>query len=175
METTFQKKINGMLSKQLGRSNEKLKDFVPNSTSPHDGTSSATTAVPSPNPPMQMGLTASEALYRYADELTPFEKSELPLFDFIYAVGSYRRQTLEECADVEGYYKARIGEQIGYRYLVAEIVDKGAFGQVVKCFDIKDMGKEVAIKISRNKKFDFDNGQVEYRILNTIKQLDPTD
>ena len=68
-----------------------------------------------------------------------------------------------------------MGEHIGYRYLVAEIVDKGAFGQVVKCFDIKDQGKEVAIKVSRNKKFDFDNGQVEYRILTTIKQHDQGD
>ena len=46
---------------------------------------------------------------------------------------------------------------------------------MVKCFDIKDGGKEVAIKISRNKKFDFDNAQVEFKILNTIKQQDPTD
>jgi len=42
----------------------------------------------------------------------------------------------------------------------------------VKAFDIKDGGKEVAIKISRNKKFDFDNGKVEYGILKTIKELD---
>jgi dual specificity tyrosine-phosphorylation-regulated kinase 2/3/4 len=84
-------------------------------------------------------------------------------------VGSYRRQTLQEVVDAEGYYRARIGEQIGYRYLVADIVDKGAFGQVVKCFDIKDGGKEVAVKISRNKKFDVDNASVEYKILCTIK------
>ncbi len=137
--------------------------------------SSATTAVPSPNPPMQMGLSPSEALYRYQDELTPFEKSELVQFDQIYAVGSYRRQTLAEVVDAEGYYRARIGEQIGYRYLVADIVDKGAFGQVVKCFDIKDGGKEVAVKISRNKKFDVDNASVEYKILCTIKQMDQND
>jgi len=77
---------------------------------------------------MQLGLTPTEALYRYQDELTPFEKSELHHFEYIYAVGSYRRQCISECADSEGYYKARVGEHIGYRYLVAEIVDKGAFG-----------------------------------------------
>jgi hypothetical protein len=131
--------------------------------------------VPSPNPPIQPGLSPAEALYRYSDELTPFEQAELPLYDAIYAVGSYRRQGLGECADSDGYYKARVGEQIGYRYLVAEIVDKGAFGQVVRAFDIKEQGKEVAVKISRNKKFDFDNGQVEYRILTTIKQHDSAD
>jgi hypothetical protein len=45
----------------------------------------------------------------------------------------------------------------------------------VRAFDIKEQGKEVAVKISRNKKFDFDNGQVEYRILTTIKQHDSAD
>jgi hypothetical protein len=116
-----------------------------------------------------MCLSPSEALYRYQDELTPFEKSELILFNQIYAVGSFRRQSLQEVVDAEGYYRARIGEQIGYRYLVADIVDKGAFGQVVKCIDIKDGGREVAVKISRNKKFDFDNASIEYKILSTIK------
>lgn len=52
---------------------------------------------------------------------------------------------------------------------MADIVDKGAFGQVVKCFDIKDGGREVAVKISRNKKFDVDNASVEYKILSTVK------
>ena len=56
-------------------SNEKSKPNLQANSS--NGNSNATTAVPSPNPPMQMGLTPSEALYRYQDELTPFEKSEL--------------------------------------------------------------------------------------------------
>lgn len=51
----------------------------------------------------------------------------------------------------------RVGEQIGYRYLVSAIVDKGAFGQVVKCIDLKEGGRDVALKISRNKKFDVEN------------------
>ena len=67
-----------------------------------------------------------------------FEKTELMQYDQIYTVGSYRRQTLAEIADAEGYYRARLDEQIGYRYLVSEIVDKGAFGQVVKCVDLKE-------------------------------------
>ena len=44
-------------------------------------------------------------------------------------------------------------------------MDKGAFGQVIKCLDLKDNAKEVALKISRNKKFDCENAQVEYKIL----------
>jgi len=122
-----------------------------------------------------MGLTPGEALHRYKDELTMFEKTELMQFEQIYTVGSYRRQTLQEIADAEGYYRVRVGEQVGYRYLVSEVVDKGAFGQVVKCVDMKEAGKEVALKISRNKKFDVDNAHVEYKILQTLKQHDPTD
>jgi hypothetical protein len=43
--------------------------------------SNATTAVPSPNPPMQLGLSPPEALQRYMDELTMFEKTELMQFE----------------------------------------------------------------------------------------------
>jgi hypothetical protein len=57
-----------------------------------------------------------------------FEKTELHQFEQIYTVGSYRRESLKEVVDAEGYYRARIGEQIGYRFLVSDIVDKGAFG-----------------------------------------------
>ncbi len=57
-----------------------------------------------------MGLTSDEALYRYADELTEFEKSELHGYKLIYTVGSYRRESNLEVADSEGYYRARIGE-----------------------------------------------------------------
>lgn len=46
---------------------------------------------------------------------------------------------------------------------------------MVKCFDVKDGYKEVALKISRNKKFDVENAEVEYKILKQLKDKDPTD
>ena len=58
------------------------------------------------------------------------------------------------------------GEQIGYRYEVIRPIDKGAFGQVIKCVDYKDPNQRiVAAKISKNKKFDVDNANVEIRLL----------
>lgn len=135
--------------------------------------SNATTAVPSPYPTGQKGLTPPEALQIYMDELTMFEKTELMQFEFIYAVGSTRRETLQEISDSEGYYRARIGEQLGYRYIVNDIVDKGAFGQVVRCHDIKEGGRDVALKISRNKKFDTDNALVEHKLLLQLNEKDP--
>lgn len=40
---------------------------------------------------------------------------------------------------------------------------------------MKENGKEVAVKISRNKKFDFDNASVEIKILQTLKAKDSFD
>lgn len=61
------------------------------------------------------------------------------------------------------------GEHIGYRYEVIRLIDKGAFGQVIKCVDYKDPNQKViAAKISKNKKFDVDNANVEIRLLEKL-------
>ena len=89
---------------------------------------------------------------KYEDELTPFEKSELSTYESIYTIGSFRVNGLKSIADREGFYKVKIGEQIGYRYIVDKIIDQGAFGQVVKCIDMREGGRDVALKLSKNKK-----------------------
>ena len=61
-----------------------------------------------------------------------------------------------------------MGEQIAYRYLVDKIIDAGAFGQVVKCIDMKDSGRPLAIKLSKNKKKETDNARVEAKLLKRI-------
>lgn len=48
-------------------------------------------------------------------------------------------------------------------------IDKGAFGQVLKCYDHKEM-REVAVKINRNTPFDHNNSRVEIGILKRIKE-----
>lgn len=119
------------------------------------------------------GLTAQEALEQYEDELTPFEKSEVQTYGFIYTVGSVRVSSIRQVSKHDGFYMAQIGEQIAYRYVVEKIIDAGAFGQVVKCVDMKDSGKQVAIKISKNKKQETDNARVEAKILMRILGKDP--
>ena len=98
------------------------------------------------------GLTSQEALEQYDGELTQFEMTELTSFDFIYTVGSIRVSSMRQKYDKDGFYLARVGEQLGYRYLIDKIIDAGAFGQVVRCIDMKDSGRTLAIKISKNKK-----------------------
>ena len=119
------------------------------------------------------GLTSQEALEQYDGELTPFEKTEITSFDFIYTVGSVRVASIRQIPNKDGFYMARVGEQLGYRYLIDKIIDAGAFGQVVRCIDMKDSGRPVAIKISKNKKQETDNARVEAKLLKRILGKDP--
>lgn len=57
------------------------------------------------------------------------------------------------------------GEQINYRYQVIETLDRGAFGQVMKCIDYGYSGREVALKISKCSKSDVFNTQAEAKWL----------
>ena len=119
------------------------------------------------------GFTPQEALEQYEGELTPFEKSEVASYDFIYTVGSVRVSSTRQVSRQDGFYIARVGEQIAYRYLVDKIIDAGAFGQVVKCIDMKDSGRPLAIKLSKNKKKETDNARVEAKLLKRILGKDP--
>lgn len=59
---------------------------------------------------------------------------------------------------------------MAYRYEVVRVIDNGAFGQVIKCIDKKDPHQRiVAAKISKNKKFDVDNANVEIKIVKKLQ------
>ena len=71
--------------------------------------------------------------------------------------------------DMEGgFYKIVEGDHIAYRYEVLQELDKGAFGQVCRCYDHKEQC-EVAVKINRNTPFDHNNSRVEIGVLKKIK------
>lgn len=108
------------------------------------------------------GWSPQEVLERFSgdgpDCLTAFEEIELGNYERIYTIGSVRRSNQYSIADPEGFYKVQVGEQLGYRYEVKRTIDKGSFGQVVMCVDMKDENQRVvAVKIGKNKKFDVDN------------------
>jgi dual specificity tyrosine-phosphorylation-regulated kinase 2/3/4 len=67
-----------------------------------------------------------------------------------------------------------VGDHLEYRYEILEILDKGAFGQVVKCYDHKDLA-EVAIKINRNSNADHKSSRNEVEILKKIKNGNSND
>jgi len=99
--------------------------------------------------------------------------TELTTYEFIYTIGSHRVHTMRSVAGRDGFYSAHVGEQLGYRYQVEKIIDAGAFGQVMRCIDMKEAGRTVAVKISKNKKQDMDNASVEAKLLMRINSKDP--
>jgi dual specificity tyrosine-phosphorylation-regulated kinase 2/3/4 len=56
-----------------------------------------------------------------------------------------------------------------YRYEVLDMLGKGSFGQVAKCYDHKT-GEYVAIKIIRNKKRFHCQAVVEVKILDNLNK-----
>ena len=66
-----------------------------------------------------------------------------------------------------GYYKIVAGDHLDYRYEIIRELDRGAFGQVVRSYDHKT-GKEMAIKINRNSKFDHSSSRQEIEILKAL-------
>lgn len=74
------------------------------------------------------GWTSQEALEKFGDRLTEFEKIEIGIHDRIYTIGTVRRQNQYKLANHEGYYMLEKGEQLGYRYETVKVIDQGAFG-----------------------------------------------
>ncbi|KAI9005691.1 kinase-like domain-containing protein, partial [Hyaloraphidium curvatum] len=73
--------------------------------------------------------------------------------------------------DARGDYVLTLNDHVAYRYEVTGLLGKGSFGQVVKCWDHKD-GREVAVKIIRNKRRFEKQGLVECRVLDALKRED---
>ena len=105
----------------------------------------------------------------FGQQLTEFEKIEIGMFERIYTIGRVRRLNQYSVANHDGDYIVQEGEQLGYRYEVISKIDAGAFGTVIRCRDMKSKDcQSVAVKISKNKKFDVDNANVEIRIVKKL-------
>jgi dual specificity tyrosine-phosphorylation-regulated kinase 2/3/4 len=76
--------------------------------------------------------------------------------------------------DADHHYKAIIGDHIGYRFEIRAIIGKGAFGQVLRCYDHKAR-KNVALKIIVNTELMHEQGRVECAILQHLNRRDPGD
>ncbi|KAI9330737.1 kinase-like domain-containing protein, partial [Obelidium mucronatum] len=65
-------------------------------------------------------------------------------------------------------------DHLAYRYEMISLLGKGSFGQCVKCYDHK-LKKHVAIKIIRNKKRFEQQGLIEVKVLEKLKNEDAED
>ena len=69
--------------------------------------------------------------------MTEFEKAEISQFERIYTIGTVRRFNTHTLQTPEGLYKFEPGEAIRWRYEAISLIDKGAFGIVIKAKDCK--------------------------------------
>lgn len=130
-------------------------------------------------PSARLPMTPEIALKEYGHKLTHFERKEVREYEDIWFLGldSKKTEGVEGAAQNSGYddengsYIKVLHDHIAYRYEIKEVIGKGSFGQVVKCFDHK-MGQPVALKIIRNKKRFHHQALVEVKILDSLRKRD---
>ena len=116
------------------------------------------------------------ALKLYDSCLSSYEKKEILDYSQVYFVGNHaqkRLATKEHTTCNHGYdddrgdYHIVLRDHLAYRYEVLEVLGKGSFGQVLKCFD-HQKGQMTAVKIIRNKKRFHAQALVEVKILEDL-------
>ncbi|KAF9206834.1 hypothetical protein BGZ49_001726 [Haplosporangium sp. Z 27] len=145
-------------------------------TTPHDATSSAV----EPFQPM----SPYAALKAYGPYLSMYERAEISDYPQVYYVGQNCRNKKATSMDANnsnfgfdderGDYLIVNHDHLMFRYEILDMLGKGSFGQVAKCYDHKT-GEYVAIKIIRNKKRFHCQALVEVKILSNLNKWDPED
>lgn len=123
-------------------------------------------------------FTPEDAIAKFGDLMTDFEKEECKKFPEIWFCGAPGAEKVEGCIDdpnqnhgyddPDGIYYQIIGDQMNYRYEILQELGAGAFGSVIKAKDHKT-GQNVAVKLIRNKKRFHQQALIEVKILNILK------
>ena len=130
-----------------------------------------------PNAP----ISPSEAKAKYSSMLTSYELKEIDDFDEIYYLGVPSKKTRPRSVagidnygydDREHHYKAVVGDHLAYRFEIRAVFGKGAFGQVLRCYDHKTK-TQVALKLVINTEQMHEQGKIEVMILQYLNSKDP--
>ncbi|KAI9022213.1 kinase-like domain-containing protein [Phycomyces nitens] len=136
----------------------------------------------------QKGYTSEEIAMRERKlSVGLFTSPQAPVeildYEKVYFVGPQAQKcaaTVEQSTCNHGYdddrgdYHIVLRDHLIYRYEVIDVLGKGSFGQVLKCFDHKN-GQIMAIKLIRNKKRFHAQAMVEIKILEDLIKWDPKD
>ena len=129
------------------------------------------------NPPLK-----PQIIFKYfLNSLSKYEQEEILDYSEIYFIGINSAKVKAELSvenfgfdDERNNYKVVIGDHLDYRYEVQQVLGKGSFGLVLKCYDHK-FKRLVAVKLIRNQQKFIDQAQIELEILNHIKKAADTD
>lgn len=117
-------------------------------------------------------MTGTRVMSLYRHFLTQNEVVEIRKYETVYYFGHKAKKLSEGFTDRNGIYKAMAGDHLGYRYEILEMIGKGTFGHVYKCFDYKH-NQLVAVKIIRRNSNTRKQGENEVKILETLNDQDP--
>lgn len=132
---------------------------------------------------VEFPLTAAKTIIHYGKYLSEFEESEILNYMVVYYINTNIELTNAQTKGKKKQRKAKKdlreikvvkGEHLAYRYEIIESLGKGAFGEVLKCYDHKEK-EETAIKILKNSVENYEQGMNEVNILKYIKDNDPED
>jgi dual specificity tyrosine-phosphorylation-regulated kinase 2/3/4 len=124
-------------------------------------------------------ITPAEARAKYQPLLSPHEMKEIGDFHEIFYVGQPSQKVRSSLPgslnlgfdDAQHHYKAHIGDHIAYRFEIRAVIGKGAFGQVLRCYDHKT-NVTVALKVIVNTQLMHEQGRVECSILQHLNKAD---
>ena len=119
-------------------------------------------------------VPGSQALVLFKDMLTEYEKQEIVNYEQVYYFGPRIKKIRDDFCDTHGVYRAVIGDHLGYRYEIIELLGKGTFGHVYKCFDHKRESL-VAVKILRKNPKIRKQGENEIKNLEILNKEDHDD
>jgi dual specificity tyrosine-phosphorylation-regulated kinase 2/3/4 len=156
-------------------------------TPPHSSIARAAIRSPVPSHPSptlspvvsQAPLSPAAVLAKYSSFLTPYETSEILNYPEIYYVGvpTAKLQQTSTAKHNLGFdigshhYKATARDHIAYRYEIQSMFGRGAFGQVLKCYDHKTK-QFVALKILVNTPQMSVQGRAEISFLAALNSAD---
>jgi dual specificity tyrosine-phosphorylation-regulated kinase 2/3/4 len=128
-------------------------------------------------------MTPATALKLHRDHLTEYEQSEVLEYPQIWYTGAGAQKVRGSPVtgnhnhgydDDRGDYTIVPHDHFAYRFEIIQILGKGSFGQVMRCFDYKTQSM-VAVKVIRNKKRFHHQALVEVKILEHLRHKDPDD
>jgi dual specificity tyrosine-phosphorylation-regulated kinase 2/3/4 len=124
-------------------------------------------------------IAPEDARTHYGSLLTPYELHEIGDFPDIYYVGHLTKKIRASKSvalnsgfdDSQHHYRAVIGDHIAYRFEIRAVLGKGAFGQVLRCYDHK-LKQHVALKVIVNTDLMHQQGRIECLIVQQLNLAD---
>lgn len=116
----------------------------------------------------QQPVTAEYVLSNYSNLLFEFEKKEVENYQEIYYIRQESPKKRTYPQKIPNFFPFVQNDHIAYRYQQLELMGKGAFGSVIKCFDHKN-GRRVAVKMIRDQLKYHDQTRLERDILKIMQ------